>query len=74
MLCKMKMEYRPQAFMSGPGNVLYIRLYNWTIVKVNNEKYLIDFHPDCEFIKRIVTRTYTMKRKHFKIINSLVEL
>lgn len=74
MICKMKIEYRPQAFMSGPGNVLNVHLFNWTIVKVKDDKYLIDFYPDCEFVRRIVTRTYTMKRKHFKMINSLVKL
>ena len=47
MICKMKIEYRPQAFMSGHGQVLYIRLYKWTIVKVNKENYMIDFHLDC---------------------------
>lgn len=71
MICKMKIEYRPQAFMSGHGQVLYIRLYKWTIVKVNDENYMIDFHLDCNFIKRNVTKLKTMKREHFRMLNIL---
>lgn len=67
----MKIEYRPRIFMSGPGKVLYIRLSKWTIVKVNKENYLIDFHSDCNFIKRNVTKLKTMKREHFRMLNIL---
>jgi hypothetical protein len=74
MICKMVIEYRSQAFMSGPGQVLYVRLSKWTIVKVNNEKFMIDFHPSCHFIKRNVTKLHTLKREHFKILNLLAEM